>query len=558
MNGRRRWLARGGAIVSVLLATAPAPATSWGPRDDLGVAAVEVRTGRVVWEAWRPEEVPADAPQSVKDAAGVLLAAAEGRRGPSPPAAWLPDASVEGLAVEKDRLAEWLGGPGPWGSMGTDLIYHRSGTGVIAFDRQTKKERWRLPTTRGPYPSRVLEPGDGLALVQIGSDVPATIRSALAGGGKGLLRMAGLEPHTAGQRAAAAVLLHHYGDGHLRPEVQKLAEQLRDEKADPAAKALDRLLTTWPVKRDRQRLLDGCVAALLKADDGNPLRGFAWPGAERVVAWCLLQELVYGSPRDGYSRQGYNYAYDGGEERHVSLPDAVKAKLAAHCRQVVTSGPDREKPFAGSVLVSTAVGWGRLSDAERKGLFLSPEPSVWRWAALALSKNGRRGQLIEWARERRADDHLDVIWLLKRDRPKDWGDAELAFWLDAARHAPGSVAYVLSMEHGSVPVAFREPIRAYLGREAATPTVTDGGTQPEYNLFAALGLLDRWKDAADTPLLQAYLKHPAASKGVRSDGAARAAVRTYNIRAHARSLLERRGVEVPPGIVYEEVGPVKD
>ena len=32
------------------------------------------------------------------------------------------------------------------------------------------------------------------------------------------------------------------------------------------------------MKRDRQRLLDGCIAAVLGDDEGNPLRDFAWQG----------------------------------------------------------------------------------------------------------------------------------------------------------------------------------------------------------------------------------------------------------------------------------------
>jgi hypothetical protein len=260
--------------------------------------------------------------------------------------------------------------------------------------------------------------------------------------------------------------------------------------------------------------------------------------------------LIYGSPTDGYSQQGYNYAYHHGwSEQPVSLADATRAKLADHCRRVVAAGPDREKPFAASVLVSTAVGWARLTDAERKTLFLSSDPAVWRWAALALAKNGRRGQLTEWARERPADDHLDVLWVLRHDRKAGWPDAELAFGLSCARHNFSGVVSLLSLHDGPPPTAFREPVRAYLEREIAKPTPRDGGTQPAGGLFAAVYVLDAWKNPTDTPLLLEYLKHPLHIATPRSTGTEH---REYRLRGHVRVLLEKRGVKIPPGVVYEE------
>jgi hypothetical protein len=404
-----------------------------------------------------------------------------------------------------------------------------------------------------------MEAGENRAFIQIGSDVPTTIQTVL--GGRGAVPMHNLEPHTLKQRAAAAVLLHCYGDGYLRPELRKLVEQLREEKNDPAAtaaKAIEKLLANWPQKRDASRLLDGCIAALLGAN-GDPFREFAWPGTHRLLAWCLLQELIYGSPRDGYSRQGYNYAYDGWIERPVSLADTTKAKLADHCRTVIAEGPDGEKPFAASVLVSTAVGWARLTDAERKKLFLSSDPSAWRWTAMALAKNGRREQLMEWARERPVDDHHDVIWLLKHDKPKEWADTELAFWLAYARRNPGGVAYVLRACGGQVPKAFREPIREYLEREIAAPTIKDGGTQLAYDLFASVRVLDAWGNPDDTALLLKYLAHPVQDRVTRTDGTTSVVFREFGLRKLVKDILEKRSAKVPPGIVYEEeVGAEKE
>lgn len=543
-------------VAAGLLLPADAGATSWRAREDIGVAAVDRRTGEVKWEAWRPEELPAGASADEKAAALVLLGGAADR-----PVPRLPDLPAADWAVDKS----WLtlpNTPGPRASAGRHAVYYRHGRGVIAVDRQTKKELWRMLTNHGVGPCDVREVGDALAFVEIGSDVPATLREALAGGRPGPLAMAGLQPHTPAQRAAAAHLLHHYGDGYLRPEVRKLADQLREDRTDPAAgpaaKALDKLLTTWPAKRDRGRLAAGCAAALVGAADGNPLRGFGWPGAERVLTWCLLQELIYGHPQDGYSRQGGNYSYDGWKEQPVVLAGATRAGLAAHCRKVVADGPDREKTFAASVLLSSAVGWAGLTDAERKGLLLSPHPAVWRWAALALAKNGCRDALMAWARERPVDDHTDVIRVLRHDRPKDWADAELAFWADAARHNPGGVAHVLELLDGPAPAPFREPVLKYLHREAVQPAAQGDG-QALANLVAALFLLDRWNDPADTPLFQHYLNHPGASTSFGDVNGQRMEFRRYIVREHARELLERRGLKVPGEVVYEEVvGPAKE
>lgn len=539
---------------------AHARATDWGPREDVGAAAVDTRTGKVLWEAWRPEDVPAGASKEEKVAVEYLLAALERGGPPLPRVTLLPDVPVKGLEI-KDPWPPGWDVFGPYASQGRSLTYYRHAQGVVAFDRATKKELWRLETTRYPYPSLVLEVGENVALIQIGSDIPEALRTALDGNPNA--RMRGLEPHTLKQRAAAAVLLGHYGDGHLRPEVRKLAEQLRKEKDDRAAevaKALEKRLADWPKTRDRSWLLAGCVAALLQTDGESPFKDFAWPDAHRVLAWALLQELIYGRSIDGYGRQGTNYAYhEGWKEQPVALPDATKAKLADHCRAVVAKGPDAEKPFAASVLVSTAVGWATLTDAERKNLFLSSHPSVWRWTALALAKNGRRKELMEWTAGRAADEHLDVIWVLAHDPPKEWPEAELKFWLAVARRQPGSVAYTLGLLGRPVPTEFREPILAYLKGEIAKPAVTNTGTQPAYDLFAALRVLDGWKNADDTPLLLEYLKHPAHNAAIRFNGDQKTEIRVYGLRGHLRNMLEARGAKVPPDTVYEEVfGPTKE
>ena len=174
-------------------------------------------------------------------------------------------------------------------------------------------------------------------------------------------------------------------------------------------------------------------------------------------------------------------------------------------------------------------------------------------AALALARNGRRQELMEWTAERPAAEHLDVLWGLAHDPPKEWPDAELKFWLAVARRRPGSVAYTLGLLNRPIPTEFREPVLAYLEGEIEKPTVTNTGTEPAYDLHVALRVLDGWKDADDTPLLLAYLKHPAHNVGIRVDGNQKTDIRVDGLRGHLRNMIEARGAKVPPDVVYEEI-----
>lgn len=163
---------------------------------------------------------------------------------------------------------------------------------------------------------------------------------------------------------------------------------------------------------------------------------------------------------------------------------------------------------------------------------------------MSLVKNGWREELIRWAPHRPVADHLDIIWILadkmpkewSKAEPKEWPKAELDFWLACARHKPGGVAYVLNLKmEGTIPIAFRAPIRSYLEKEIANPTVKDSDQQETGYLFATVSDLDRWKNPDDTPVLLKCLKHP-----------------YIRLRGHVKNLLENRGVKPAPGIVYEE------
>src|SRR5262249_22248329 len=162
------------AVVS--LPNSSAHATDWGPRGDVGVAAVDTRTGNVLWEAWRLDEVPAGASKSEKTAVEYLLASAADSGKPLPRVPILPAVSVKDLVVE-DPGPRRLDLPEPQASQGKSLIYYRHARVVIALDQQTGRQAWLLETMRFPYPSLVLEAGENQALIQIGSDIPVTIRA---------------------------------------------------------------------------------------------------------------------------------------------------------------------------------------------------------------------------------------------------------------------------------------------------------------------------------------------------------------------------------------------
>jgi hypothetical protein len=171
---------------------------------------------------------------------------------------------------------------------------------------------------------------------------------------------------------------------------------------------------------------------------------------------------------------------------------------------------------------------------------------------MALAKNKQRKELIEWSSDRKAEEHLDIVWVLQHEKPEKWADDELKFWLAVAKRDPGSIAYTLRLWGGPTPAELRETIRAYLKNEIAKPTVKNGGSQPAYNLQAAVYVLDGWQEAADNPLLLKYLGHPVHNSVTRLDGARQTELRVYGLRSHVRVMLEKRGVKVPDGVVYEQ------
>ncbi|MGL6097646.1 MAG: hypothetical protein ACRC7O_17830, partial [Fimbriiglobus sp.] len=550
-------------------ASRPVFATSWMPPSQAGVAAVDPQTGAVLWEAWRPEEVPIAAGKPAAEASRRLTADAEDyesgawqssrfpaalgdglvadvswadkklilklsdgrpdaigvevaratldtdrgyavvgsdafyhvfksklhaypaiRPGGPPPQEWKPAWTFDLIAgvplppvpphlaaspvLLPDARGIWVvAGPrvvhvrspgkadvdfvvkNPWPpysgdfeptiSLGQRWLYFHQGRGVIALDPETGKEAWRLATSRSPYPSRVVVVPGGPTLVQVGSDTPLTLMAAM---GIGWMKLPKLGPDGPQKAAAAAEFLHAYGDPSERPRLRAQADRLWQTQAaadageTAAAAGLDRLQATWPPFRDRRRLLDATIAVLLGRNDG-PLGNYVPPDTRRLVAWCLLQELIYGRTPDGYNRPGSNFAYDFSNELPVTLAPKVAAELADHCREVLSSGPAAERPFAASVLVSKSLGWDRTTADERRRLFLSDEPAVWRWTGIRLVKEGFRREMIRWGTDRPAHDHPDILWMLLHDMPKPWPAEEQAFWLKCLRQSPGPVVSVL-------------------------------------------------------------------------------------------------------------------
>jgi hypothetical protein len=203
--------------------------------------------------------------------------------------------------------------------------------------------------------------------------------------------------------------------------------------------------------------------------------------------------------------------------------------------------------------------WKRLVDEELQRLFLSEHPSVWRWTGLALVEHGRREALIEWSAKRPESDHLDVIYMLAQKLPDEFSPSEQAFWLARVRRDPASIAYTWGIHSRGqdMPREFREPIREYLQREIAKPTIL-GNSQREYDLMAALRALHAWGDPGDTPLLLKYLEHPCAWETYKGNGEHLDRYESYMVRQHVRNMLEERGAAIPEDTVFERyIGPVQ-
>lgn len=343
------------------------------------------------------------------------------------------------------------------------------------------------------------------------------------------------------QRAAAALaLLKSYGQAHI---FRRHAKKLVAEAPDPTAKqAIDRmeflLKGEWKSQRNRQALLEETVRALLTpAEKRVP----ATPAGERVLTWCMLQELVLKRIVGGYSKGvDVNFAYyQLFDERPVALPQDSKQALVEECRRVIAAGPAEEQAFATSMLASQAIGGGLVTAKELVRLVAHAEQGVWRWAAVGLAKRGKRDLLIEAGRKRPKGDWKHLLFMLKVQMPEKVGDAEIAFWQDLAKVDPGSLCYALEpeFEKRPTPKEIKAIVRQYLSSEIEKPSIKETGVQAFYNLKAALRFLASWKDPEDTALLKRFLKYPLTREQRWSSGE----VKTIRpVQQFAQSLLKGR------------------
>jgi hypothetical protein len=385
--------------------------------------------------------------------------------------------------------------------------------------------------------------------------VPNTLKGAFAD--KHTLPSLGQTPPR--RRVAALELLRSYGQGHFyRRESEKwarkmLAESRTAEELKAAKRIMVVLADKWPNVRDRSNLAQRCGGAL--TDRGKKLSSGS-PESDRVLTWCLMQELIYGKTPDGYAGPGNNYAYDSWNELDCQVSDLLRSQIVAECRRVVADGPDEEKGFAASVLVSQEIGGDLVESLEVERLTLDKHLSVWRWAAAALVKSGKREKLAELASQRPREDDLHIIWMLRHKMPEKIGKTEERFWDECAKHNPGGIAYVLRGVYTSarrpVPLRFRKPVLAFIEEEIKNPSVFKN-SQAEYDLVAALQVMASWNDASDTALLLGYLEHPCASQSYRSrNDSKHDLVKTYPVRTRVKTLLQKRGVDIPSSAVFEE------
>jgi hypothetical protein len=115
------------------------------------------------------------------------------------------------------------------------------------------------------------------------------------------------------------------------------------------------------------------------------------------------------------------------------------------------------------------------------------------------------------------------------------GSPEKRFWIACAKRTPASVAYLLNLTRpAELPREYREPIRAFLVEAlpqalALPPGKPNETTQREYDVNAALRVLDRWQDPDDSTVIASYLKYPSPF-----------------VQQHAKALLEDRQRPAPP------------
>jgi hypothetical protein len=451
----------------------------------------------------------------------------------------------------KDPLGAAWDAPVPQIVFKNDRLYYIHPVAVVAVDRTMKREMWRHYTTCFGFLSRVVETPK-VVLVQVGSDCPRTIAKTIAASGAEQGRLGKITPNRV---AAASVLLRSYGDGYPRLEVRKAADKynnLEDADSRKAANAIEQTLRDWPSGRSWARLTSACVKALLMP----ALEADAWgqPNSERLLVWTVLQEMLYGSAPNEYSDAAV--AFTGWREHPLGLTQAQRRDLREHCRYILEKGLESERPFATSLLLSDEVGDQEESSAQAERLFLNSQGGVWRWAATRMARDGKRSRLIELCKKRSQDDQLVVLLILSSRLPEKISPTEERFWMECLKANTPKAAYAARMarlgNNAPAPQQFRKPILLYLRKEVAVPTVLQN-SQAEYEMEAAIDILDSWGKPEDVDLLRAYLRHPCATEGYRSTpGGKLEKMKVYSTRDRVAAMLKKRGVGVPDDVVLSE------
>ncbi len=410
---------------------------------------------------------------------------------------------------------------GPLITVSGDSVYVRGRGEVIALDRCTGDELWRTRTGWGPYPSCLIRIGDGLVLVQIGSDTPKCLLIALGDPDQNARCYRNLGSDTPRRKAAAAVLLRAYGDGWLRKSLRAwIRVQRRRVLWGSRREAVERVETSLrdgPPYRDRERLARICVDSLL-AGPGEFRVGD--PAGERFLCWAVLQELVFGYASSASETFSVHTPGAGGIEigesvrwleEPIRIPEGMARAMAARCRQIVYQGPARERPFAASLLVSDLFGADAFSAEEAEDLVGTADGPGWQWAGLALLvKHGERERFLRAARARPADDLRQILFLSCQGAPGEVSAAEEMYWREGLDRAPWTTASLLCCrgryKEGVSMGWVREPLRAWLERESEERGIRKG-SEAEWGLHSALQLLSAYRIADDTPLLRRYLRH---------------------------------------------------
>ena len=344
--------------------------------------------------------------------------------------------------------------------------------------------------------------------------------------------------------AAALELLNNYDQAYFfRREAENLIDFEDTQGLAPethqAIENIKRLLKgPWTKQGDSQALIERAVKALVTPEAG---RKPATPESERLLTWCLLQEMAYGMLVDGYTKGGdVNLDYDQLlDEQPIQIAAELKQKLVDECRRVVREGVAEERGYATSLLASHGIGGGTVSDTELAELAGSGQQAVWHWALIGLAKSGNRDLLVNVARKRPEGDWCHVMNILAARIPEKMSDKEKQFWQDFGALDPGKFIDILEFKYRDLPVPeeFRNVVREYLAKEIANPSVTRTGEQPYYSLKSAIEFLHAGANPEDLTLIKKFLNHPLAEENHLSDGTVKI---SYPLQEFVKGLLEHK------------------